>query len=563
MDNPMYPFFRLPAALCDRPTLRNLEADYRRDPQNAAAANELGLALMGQEQHAKALYYVRKATRIQPRVAAYHYNLGRILTALEHLEDAANSYERALALQPDWPECCYTLGKLYVRRLGNTGRALELFLHAIRVDPSDYFGHVGVGRCAIQGRTADEALSYARRVASFAQNPLNVDQGVARALEHYGRYVEAWECRQRILAVSPQHLKTLNALARIADALRDQPSALRYHERAFRLDARHGESFYYHLFKLGEFERARDVYWAAKPELRALAGEDRNGHPSWNRSVWQGKTVLLDSIGGYGDSIQFARFAHLLRQCGARVIFQCQKDLCSLASTAPGIDMAVSRFDERPEVDCELVLFMETHQIIGFDIRDAMGTVPYFQPPEKTRNAWSAKLEPSTGLKVGLCWAGTGSNLHNPYAFRSIPLTELRTLMQVPGFTFFGVQKGPVLGEIARASYGVLLQNLGQDFRDLSDAAAAVLACDLIISVDTGLAHLAGALGKPTFVFVPYRGCYRWLLDRQDTFWYPTMRLFRQEKPGHWDAPIAAMVQALADFRQMRTCTNDIGNKAS
>jgi tetratricopeptide (TPR) repeat protein len=530
--------------------VRSLEERYRREPGNAAAAHELGSALLVQEQHTKALHYIRKAIRIQPTVAAYHYNLARIFAALERLEDAADSYERALALQPDWPECCYALGKLYVRRLNNTSRALELFLHAIRVDPADYFGHVGVGRCAIQGRTAREALAYVRRMNSFSRDRLAVDQGVARALEHYGRYTEAWECRQEILSYAPRHLKTLNALARIADALGDQRSALKYHEQAFQIDVRHGESFYYHLFKIGQFARARDVYWAAKPELRGLAGESRNGKPPWLHSAWYGKTVLLDSVGGYGDSIQFARFAALLSQRGARVVLQCQKGLCSLASTTPGLELAVSQFDERPEVDCELVLFMETHQIIGFDIERSLGTVPYFQPPAHIRNAWRTRLAQYSGSKVGICWAGSGSNLHNQYAFRSIPLTQMQALFEAPGFTFLGLQKGPVLREIALASEGVALENLGDNFRDFSDAAAAVLACDLVISVDTGLAHLAGALGKPTFVFLPHRGCYRWLLNRQDTFWYPTMRLFRQECPGDWSVPIASMAQALSEFRQ-------------
>ena len=546
----MYPFFRLSGASPVRPTLASLYENYRRNSQNASAANELASALLTYEQPAKALHYARKAARIQPSVARYHHNVGRILAATECLEAAADAYERAIALQPDWPECSYTLGKLYVRRLGNTSRALQLFLHAIRVDPSDYFGHVGVGRCAIQDRTLDEALSYARRVSPPTQNPFDVETGVARALEHYGRYTEARQCRLRMLAGAPHHLKTLNALARICDALNDQPSALAYHEQAFRLDSRHGESFYYHLFKIGEFERAGEVYWAAKPELRPLAEKDGKRQPPWLHSAWHGKTVLLNSVGGYGDSIQFARFAALLRQRGARVILQCQKGFCSLADTVPGIDKAVSEVDERPEVDCELVLFMETHQIIGFDIRESLGTVPYLQPPENDRQAWAERLGVGTAPRVGICWAGTGSNLHNAYAFRSVPLAQLKDVIDLPGFTFIGLQKGPVLREIAAASQGVRMQNVGEHFKDLSDAAAAVMACDLVISVDTGLAHLAGALGKPTFVLVPYRGCYRWLLHRTDTFWYPTMKLFRQEQPGNWTGPIGKMRQALLEFRR-------------
>jgi ADP-heptose:LPS heptosyltransferase len=250
--------------------------------------------------------------------------------------------------------------------------------------------------------------------------------------------------------------------------------------------------------------------------------------------------------------VQFARFAALLRQRGARVVFQCQKGFCSLASSIPGIDLAVAKHDERPEVDYELVLFLETYHTLGFEIEEAVGQVPYLQPTQTSRAKWSARLAGFSGLKVGICWAGTGSNLHNPYAFRSIPLSQWRPLLEIPGVAFIGLQKGPVLREIARASEGVPLQIIGGEFRDFEDAAAAMLACDLVISVDTSMAHLAGALGKPVFLFVPYRPCYRWFLKGEETLWYPGMKLFRQERPGDWTRAISGAAQAVREFRRTR-----------
>src|SRR5262249_20215621 len=161
-----------------------------------------------------------------------------------------------------------------------------------------------------------------------------------------------------------------------------------------------------------------------------------------------------------------------------------------------------------------------------FHLEESLGQVPYLQPSAAARAKWTARLASATGLKVGICWCGTGSGLHNPYAFRSIPLSEWRPLLEMPGIAYIAVQKGPVLREVARASKRLAVPNYGDEFSDLADAAAAVLACDLVITVDTGVAHLAGALGKPAFVFVPFRPCYRWHLDRQDTFWYPGTKLF-------------------------------------
>jgi tetratricopeptide (TPR) repeat protein len=548
-DGPMYPFLRKPSPL---PALRGLQEIQRKNPQSARAASDLALAHFAQEDTARALRYIQKAVRLAPHSAEYHFIRGQILLTQERLEEAANAYERALELESDHADWCCILGKLYAKRMGDYRRALPLFQQAIRVDRSNAFGYVGVGRCAIQERSAKEAAACARKVAPFAASELDLDRGVARALEHYGRYEEALESRREILRQAPGDLKTLNALGRTCDALGDQASALQYHEQAFRLDPRHGESFYYHLFKLGEFERAREVYWAAKPELRQFAQEDRRGLPRWQDSAWHGRTVLLDSVGGYGDSIQFARFAALLRQRGARVVFQCQKSFCSLASTVPGIDLAIARHDEHPPVDCELVLFLETHHILGFDLEESLGQVPYLQPPERKRREWSRRLADVSGLKVGICWCGTGSGLHNPYAFRGIPLSQWRPLLELPGVSYIGLQRDPVLREVARESDGIRLPNLASTFADFADTAAVVLACDLVITVDTSVAHLAGALGKPVFAFIPFRPCYRWQLSREDTFWYPGMRLFRQERPGDWNGAIARVRDAVCEFRSQR-----------
>jgi tetratricopeptide (TPR) repeat protein len=548
-NGPMYPFLRKPSPL---PALRDLRERQRKNPESAQAANDLALAYFAQEDTVRALRYIQKAIRLALRGAEYHYNRGQILLNQERLEEAAESCERALSLEPDHADWCCALGKLYAKRMGDYDRALPLFQQAIRVDPSNPFGYVGVGRCAIQGRSVKEASACARAFVPFAQTEFDLDRGVARALEHYGRYEEALQCRREILCQAPSDLKTLNALGRICDALGDQVSSLKYHEQAFQLDPRHGESFYYHLFKLGEFRRAREVYWAAKPELVRFAQGNRGGLPCWQDSPWHGLTVLLDSVGGYGDSIQFARFAALLRQRGARVVFQCQKGFCSLASTVPGIDLAVAKHDEHPPVDCELVLFLETHHILGFEIEESLGQVPYFQPPERKRRKWAGRLGELSGLKVGICWCGTGSGLHNPYAFRSIPLAQWQPLLELPGVSYVCLQREPVLREVARESGGVCLPNAVSRFTDFADTAAAVLACDLIISVDTSVAHLAGALGKPVFVFIPFRPCYRWQLTREDTFWYPGMRLFRQDRPGDWTSAIASVREAVCEFRSMR-----------
>ena len=534
-----------------RATLRTLEARVASAPLDPIALDALARALLEHQEHDQARRTARRGIVSAPDAAACWFTLGLIEFDALRFREAAAAYEEAVRRAPDWAQACRTLGRLYIRWLDEGARSEELYLRAIRLEPHERDGYVGLGRCCIQGRTWVEALAYARRVAPSVADPLDVQRGVARALEHYGRYDEAWQCRQPLVAAEPRDRRSLNALARIAEALCDFDTSMEYHRRAFAVSPRQGESFFYFLFKLGRLDEAHEVYWQTKPELEPFRTRRQN-HGS-ARSLWQGKTVLLDPQGGYGDTIQFARFASLLKEQGATVILQCRTRLASLLHTVPGVDLVVGKYDERPEADYELILFLEFYELFDYPILDTGSQVPYLRLGDAVRARWQRAVADAPGLKVGLAWASSGSSRHNPYAYRAMPLSDLCPLLEVPGCSFFGLQKDGG-ADVAALPGRFAFRNLGDGFGDFLDAAGAAAAMDVVVTVDSAMAHVVGAVGRPAFLLLPYRSCYRWPLNREDTLWYPAVRRFRQERPGEWKRPVLDAAAALSRLSERASC---------
>jgi tetratricopeptide (TPR) repeat protein len=554
MADPIFPMVRLARAggsTSGRVTLPALEARAASVPADHLALDALARALLEHQEYDEARKAARRGIAAAPHDAGCWFTLGLVEFDELRLREAAAAYEEAVRRAPDWAQACRTLGRLYIRWLDEGARSEELYLRAIRLEPHDRDGYVGLGRCCIQGRTWAEALAYARRVAPSVADPLDVQRGVARALEHYGRYTEAWQCRQQVVASEPYDQRSLNALARIAEALCDFDTSLDYHRRAFAVNPRQGESFFYFLFKLGRLDEAHEVYWQTKPELEPFRSRRPDHGPA--KSLWHGTTVLLDPQGGYGDTIQFARFATLLKEKGATVILQCKKWLASLLQTVPGVDLVVGKYDERPEADYELVLFLEFYEMLGYAILDTGAQVPYVRPSDMRVAHWKREVAGAPGLKVGLAWASSGSSRHNSYARRSMSPSELRPVLEVPGCSFFGLQKGGG-SEVAALPSHLAFRNLGDSFGDFLDAAAAAAAMDVVFTVDSAMAHVAGAVGRPGFLVLPYRSCYRWPLNREDTLWYPAIKRFRQERPGEWKQPVLEAAAALTQLSARASC---------
>lgn len=248
---------------------------------------------------------------------------------------------------------------------------------------------------------------------------------------------------------------------------------------------------------------------------------------------WEDRTILVHCEQGLGDTLQFVRYLPLLKEHGARVIFYCQKELVSLLARAPGIDVLLVEPAESgisEPFDCHVPLLSLPH-LLGPEPAKIPAAVPYLRVDAEAVDQWKARLNPS-GFKVGIVWAGRTSSVE--YRRRACSLADFSPLAELAGVRFFSLQKGPAASEAATPPVGMDLVDLSAALRDFKDTAAVVMNLDLVVAIDTAVAHLAGALGKPVWTVLPHFPDWRWELGREDSRWYPTMRIFRQSRPGDW-----------------------------
>jgi hypothetical protein len=253
--------------------------------------------------------------------------------------------------------------------------------------------------------------------------------------------------------------------------------------------------------------------------------------------------MLVYSEQGIGDTIQFVRYAPLLARRGARVILQCQPELKPLFQSLEGVDCVLSTSEALPPFDVQAPL-LSLPLALGTTLESIPAQVPYLKADPALAEAWRAKLAPAGRcLKVGLAWAGNPK--HRNDRNRSMPLSVLAPLAGVGGVRFYSLQKGDAAGQAKGPPPGMDLVDLTQELNDFADTAAFVANLDLVISVDTAAVHLAGAMAKPVWTLLPFFSDWRWLLDREDSPWYPTMRLFRQRTRGEWGGVVERVVKEL------------------
>ena len=262
--------------------------------------------------------------------------------------------------------------------------------------------------------------------------------------------------------------------------------------------------------------------------------------PQWDGAPAPGKTILVHAEAGYGDAIQFVRLIPLLQTGGAKLILECQPPLISLLRNVKGIDQIVARGDALPPFDLHIPL-PSLARILGISLENMPNAVPYLTPSPKRTDAWAARLREYQKFKVGLVWAGSDLTQSTTRS-RSIEIFE--PLTRAEGAQLFSLQKEP--GEARKHFNTMKIIDFTAELHDFSETAAMIQNLDLVISVDTSVAHLAGALGKPVWVLIPKPTDFRWLLDREDSPWYPTMKLFRQKTSGEWKDVVEQIVKSLA-----------------
>jgi tetratricopeptide (TPR) repeat protein len=493
--------------------LRQAEQLYRQIlaqwPEHAGATHLLGVLAHQVGRNDIAVDLIRRAIALNPNYAEAHSNLGVALQDKGQLDEAIAAYRQAIALNPNLPEAHISLGDA-LRGKGQLDEAIAACRQAIGLSPTHADAHYNLGNALKDKGQIDEAIAAYRQAIALRPDYAEAHNNLGAALAGKGHFEEAVVAYRQAIALNP-NLPEVHHNISIA------------------------------LLALGHFAEGWEEFESRLqlPWLRLNRGFSQ---PQWDSSDPAGKTVLLFTEGGFGDALQFIRLVPQATARGGRWFLECQPELVTLLDKTPGVERIIPRGQPLPEFDMQIPL-QSLPRVLKITLENIPNKVPYLNPPADRVERWAAKLAGETRLRVGLAWAG---NQGAKGDLRTRSIGVFAPLAAVEGVKFFSLQKGD--GSEQPPPAGMNLADFSGELSDFADTAALVRNLDLVVTVDTSIAHLAGALARPVWVLIPFMADFRWLHKRTDSPWYPTMRLFRQATFGDWPSVISRNVEALAAF---------------
>jgi tetratricopeptide (TPR) repeat protein len=530
--------------------LPQAEELYRRilqvQPGLAEAHCYLGNALLEQGRAADATASYREAVRLQPDYAAAHNNLGTALRLQGRLDEALAGFERALRLDPGYPTAHHNRAGV-LRDLGRLAEAVAGYEQALRLRPGWAVAQTNLGNVLREQRKLEDAVACLEQAVRLDAGYAAAHRGLGHALRDAGRPAKAAASYERALHLRPDDADAQNGLG---VALREQGQlgeAVAAFERALRLDPQLPDARLNRAqewLRLGRFAEGWPEYeWRwRQPHLPPRP----SGRPAWDGSPPAGRTVLLFAEQGLGDTFQFVRYAALVKRRGGTVVLACQPPLVPLLTGCPGIDRLVAIGSPLPPFDVQAPL-LSVPGLLGTTVDSIPRDVPYLAPAPSLVEHWRRELSSVGGFRVGIAWQGNPA--YPADRQRSVPLAHFTRLARLDGVTLVSLQKGPGTEQLSALADPCPVVDLGGRLDDASgafmDTAAVMTSLDLVITSDTAVPHLAGALAVPTWLALPLVPDWRWLIEREDSPWYPTMRLFRQREGGNWDEVFGRIAEAL------------------
>jgi Flp pilus assembly protein TadD len=501
----------------------------------------LSYAYSKQGSGAEAETYARRALTLKPDFAEAYNHLGIALGLQEKYDDAEACYFQALRLDPKLAKAHSNLALLHLlqRRFDDAFNQAEL---ALRLDPSLAESHASLAAVYLHHDMLEEAFECCRRALQLNPQLPEAHFHQATAFLKQGRLADAEAVCRAVLSVQPGHSDMEYVLGMIALKENRLADALAAFDKLAQKKPNDAQVRFNRALVLllgGNFEEGWAAYewrWRWKDFVIRPFTE-----PMWDGGPLDGKSILLHAEQGLGDTIQFIRYAPLVKQKGGTVLVACPRSLHKLLSRSPGIDQLVDQEAFSGRTD-EHVPFLSLPRLFKTTLSSIPADVPYIFAEPALIDSWRAELARDPRFKVGIAWRGNPR--HPDDRFRSVPLEEFASLRQVPNVRWYSLQKEDGQADLAKAPFDLV--DLAPRLDDFIDTAAIIMNLDLIITTDTALAHLAGALGVPVWVALRFAPDFRWLLGRADSPWYPTMRLFRQGVRGQWQEVFEGMADALA-----------------
>ena len=514
------------------------------NPKDAVVHSHLGNVLRGLKRPAEALRSFERALALKPDHAEAYNNRGNALRDLKRPAEALRSYEQALALKPDLAEAYYNRGvalsdlKRHAEALTDYERAI-----ALRPDYAEAHNNRGIALGALK-RHADALQSYERALLlkpDYAEGYSNRGNAL-RDLKRPAEALRSYECA---LALKPNYAEAYNNRGNALGDLKRPEEALRSYERAIALKPDYA-SAHWNLalcrLLLGDFMLGWQGY-----EWRLKQGQHADQERDFVQPLWLGaqalknKTILLYSEQGLGDTLQFCRYATEVAALGANVLLKVQPSLVQLLADLEGVTQVLQEDSPLPAFDYHCPL-MSLPLAFKTDLHSIPSRIPYIRSDAARVAAWREKLGPRSKPRVGLVWRGsaTHENDHN----RSMALSEILPLI-CDWAEWVSLQKDVAEFDAPLLASRADVRRFGGDLENFADTAALLELMDVVVTVDTSVAHLAGAMGKAVCILLPFNPDWRWLLAREDSVWYPSARLFRQPAIGDWTTPIRRLREEL------------------
>ena len=533
------------------------------DAAHADALHLMGLLFLHAEQYSDAMAWIVRAIQRAPR-PEYLASFATALQRHGRFAEALNVLDNAIQLRPDDAALWRQQGDIRIQ-LGRLDQAVLSLQHALKLDPDHHDALYKAGAVLHNLGRNEEAMTYLDLSERLFPNHAPTLEARASTLYNLKRFAEAETEARRAHQLAPDNADTCNRLGLSLRRLGRNDEALTWFEKAIAIRPRFVDAFDNRLVALFNLHRFDEVF-ALSDQMKSLGlsnavtewnvtlaqlltGDFESGwrghhtrlklpsakYPQFPRPMWlgddsvEGKTILVAADEGLGDTIHFVRYVALLARRGARVLLAVQNPLHRLLSNLSGVSLCVPASDLSTLPDFDLHCPVSSLPLaFGTRLDTIPADTPYLpSPPDSLIQAWDNRLGPRTKLRVGLVWSGDPGHVND--LTRSIPLRTLSRIFDVDA-SFVSLQKAPRPDDAAvlRGRHDIV--DLTADLTDFTETAALIACLDLVITVDTSVAHLAGALGRPTWILLPWTPDYRWLLGRDDSPWYPSVRLFRQSE---------------------------------
>ncbi len=513
-------------------------------PDNAQALNNLGVLLQNTGQTQEAMDCYQKAIQIDPKQVNAYNNLGNICKEKNQYSQAIAYYQKAIATNPNYVQAYANMAAVYGKQR-NFAKAIELFEKALAIAPQHADIHANMASILTDANQVTDAIKHLQIALRIKSNDPDLLGKYVTTLVRARKFTDAETKIQQLLKLAPQYPPSYLIAGMCYVQQTKFTQAEQMFKHALSLDSECANAHFYYsmvLLTKGHFSQGwQEFEWRwQKPDFTSQKRDF--AQPLWDGKPLNGKTLLVHTEQGIGDSLQFIRLLNKVKAFGDSIILECEPVLETLFRRSFSLKQVVNKTQKLPKFDTHIPL-LSLAKLFNITLETIPKDTPYLQADAELCAHWAEQFKQYSGCKIGIVWAGNPQH-SNDYN-RSMPFATIKPLLTVPNTHFFSLQKLLFGKESHKLPLYTQMIDLDPYLKDFDASAAIIENLDLVISVDTATAHLAGALGKPTWILLPFSPDWRWLLERDDSPWYPSAHLFRQTKPGDWATVIAKVVDSL------------------